>query len=223
MGEWSVFGRLINIRQESRLTLIVLFTGAFGACMYALKSLADYIGERKIIESWFTFYVVRPLLGAGIAFIFYLVIRGGFLAGTNLDAAAVNPFGMAAAAGLVGMFSDRAFAKLREVFLTLFRPDDTRSGTLSKLEITTGPKLPDATAGRPYAHTLTAGGGAPPYTWTAVGELPDGLELDENTGQLTGTPQLFLASPPTRAHTFIVRVTDSTRATALAELELKIL
>jgi hypothetical protein len=161
IGEWYVFGRLINIRQEPRLILIVLFTGALGACMYALKSLADYIGERKLTESWFIFYMVRPLLGAGIAFVFYLVIRGGFLGGTNFDAATVNPFGLAAAAALVGMFSDRAFAKLREVFLALFRPDDTRSDILSTLAITTGRKLPDATAGDLYKETLTAGGGTP--------------------------------------------------------------
>lgn len=70
IGEWSVFRRQIKIRQEIRLILLVLFTGALGACMAALQSLADYIGERKLTESWFAFYVIRPPVGAGIAFVF---------------------------------------------------------------------------------------------------------------------------------------------------------
>jgi hypothetical protein len=223
IGEWRVFGCPINIRQEPRLILIVLFTGALGACMYGLKSLADYLGERKLIESWFTFYVIQPPIGAGIALIFYLVIRGGFLAGTNFDAATVNPFGIAAVAGLVGMFSDRAFAKLREVFLTLFKSDDTRSDTLAKptLAITTGPKLSDARAGDQYTQRLSASGGTPPYTWDQVTQLPAWLALDP-AGQLTGTPPF--GSPPTGTQTarFVMRVTDICGATALVDLELTV-
>jgi hypothetical protein len=64
-GEWYVFGFQRRIRQESRLLLLVLFTGAFGACMSGLPSLANYLGERKLVESWFTFYLARPLVGGG--------------------------------------------------------------------------------------------------------------------------------------------------------------
>jgi hypothetical protein len=224
IGEWRVFGCPINIRQEPRLILIVLFTGTLGACMYGLKSLADYLGERKLIENWFTFYVIQPPVGAGIAFIFYLVIRGGFLAGTNFDAATVNPFGIAAVAGLVGMFSDKAFAKLREVFLTLFKSDDTRSDTLAKppLAITTGPKLPDAHAVDRYTQTLSARGGTPPYAWAKGTGFPTWLTLDKDTGQLTGTPPS--GSPPTGTQTvrFAVQVADSTGATAVTDLELTV-
>ena len=62
-----------------------------------------------------------------LALLFYFVFRGGFVtAGTNQggDAAAafINPFGVAALAGLVGMFSKVAADKLNEVFLTMFKP-----------------------------------------------------------------------------------------------------
>jgi hypothetical protein len=216
-GEWSVFGYPIKIRQESRLILLVLFTGAFGACMTGLPSLADYLGERKLIESWFTFYLARPFVGGGIAFIFYLVIRGGFLAGTNYDAAAVNPFGLAAVAALVGMFSDKALLKLGEVFSTLFKAEDTRSDKLGQLAITTAPSLPDAYVGIAYTETLAASGGTPPYTWAAITPLPTWLSLDAYSGVLTGTPDS--AAPAAR---YAFRVTDSTGASAAADLELTV-
>jgi Putative Ig domain len=216
-AEWHVFGCRINLRQESRLILLVLFTGAFGACMTGLPSLADYLGQRKLVESWFTFYLARPFVGGGIAFIFYLVIRGGFLAGTNYDAAAVNPFGLAAVAALVGMFSDKALLKLGEVFTILFKADDTRSDKLGQLAVTTAPKLPDAHVGRAYTQTLAASGGTPPYKWAAVTPLPTWLALDSDSGVLSGAPTT--AAPATR-YTF--RVTDSTGASATAGLELTV-
>jgi Putative Ig domain len=215
-GEWRVFGCLVKIRQEPRLILLVLFTGAFGACMSGLPSLADYLGERKLVESWFTFYLVRPFVGGGIAFVFYLVIRGGFLAGTNADPAAVNPFGLAAVAALVGMFSDKAILKLRDVSLTLLRTEDRRPDKLGQLTITTKPELPDAQVGVAYAQTLTASGGTPPYTWTAATPLPDWLTLDA-AGRLTGTPAAAAAATP---YTF--QVADGAGASAAAELTLTV-
>jgi hypothetical protein len=49
-----------------------------------------------------------------------MAVRGGLLA-AQASADAVNPYGVAALAGLVGMFSKQATDKLREVFDTLFR------------------------------------------------------------------------------------------------------
>ena len=112
---------------DLQLLLMVLFTGAFGACIYCLKSLASYRGDRRLQDSWSMFYVVQPFQGAGIAYLLYLVIRGGFLSGTAA-AKSVNPFGVCAIAGLAGTFSDVAYLKLREVFLTLFKPQDDRTG-----------------------------------------------------------------------------------------------
>jgi Putative Ig domain len=222
IGDWPLFCWSIKIRQEVRLILLVLCTGALGACMSALHSLATYLGERKLVESWFTFYLVRPLLGAGIGFIFYLVVRGGFLSGSNFDATTVNPFGVTAVAALVGMFCDPALQKLREVFLTLFKPSDTRKDTLVDLSITvTGPKLPDARAGDPYTHKLVTGG-RPPYSLVANPLLPSWLTFDSATGELTGTPPI--TSPPAAPQTahYAFQVTDSSGAVVTAELDLTI-
>ena len=81
--------------------------------------------------------------------------------------------------------------------------------------ISTSP-LPAGTVGITYRTTLAANG-APPYTWTlASGQLPDGLTLNTLTGVILGTP--------TRAGTFAFKVqaTDSTLATASADLTITI-
>lgn len=54
---------------------------------------------------------------------------------------------------------------------------------------TTAITLTKAIVDQPYAATLTASNGTPPYNWLlSSGELPDGLSLDSNSGQISGTP-----------------------------------
>jgi hypothetical protein len=77
-------------------------------------------------------YVMRPLVGAPLALVFYFTLRGGFLAtgGTVTD---VNYYGMAALAGMVGMFSKQAIDKLSMLFDIIFTASgDKERG--SKLE-----------------------------------------------------------------------------------------
>ncbi len=49
--------------------------------------------------------------------------------------------------------------------------------------------LPDGNIGSLYDQTVSGSGGTAPYTFAVTnGSLPDGLTLDSNTGQITGTP-----------------------------------
>ncbi|MFC1769693.1 putative Ig domain-containing protein [Nitrospirota bacterium] len=58
--------------------------------------------------------------------------------------------------------------------------------------------------GYSYYSTMSAAGGTAPYTWSVVeGYLPDGLGLDINTGEISGTPL------ETGNWTFIIQVEDS--------------
>ncbi len=77
------------------------------------------------------------------------------------------------------------------------------------LIITVG-ALPNATAGKAYAKTLTSIMGTKPLTWSVVGgSLPNGLSLNSSTGTISGTPT------QTGTFTFKVKVKDSTTPTAL--------
>ncbi|MFN2491265.1 MAG: IPT/TIG domain-containing protein [Pyrinomonadaceae bacterium] len=122
-----LFGQKFQPTLEVRLLLLVLLAGAIGSYVHASSSLVDYLGNRTLISSWVWWYLLRPFIGMMLALLFYFVFRGGFItAGVNQggEAAAsfINPFGIAALAGLVGMFSKVAADKLNEVFLTLFAP-----------------------------------------------------------------------------------------------------
>jgi hypothetical protein len=49
--------------------------------------------------------------------------------------------------------------------------------------------LPNGTTGQAYSQTITASGGAGPYTFAVtIGSIPNGLSLNSSTGALSGTP-----------------------------------
>jgi hypothetical protein len=100
---------------------MVICAGALGSYLHAVMSVADFIGNRKLIISWFWWYLTRPFLGMALGLIFYAVLRGGFLVGTPADEKFVNPFGVIAIGALVGMFTDKASQKLKEIFDVVFR------------------------------------------------------------------------------------------------------
>jgi hypothetical protein len=216
---WMVWGGKHEITLELRLILLVLFTGTLAASVSGMKSLVDYIGTKKFDDSWLAFYFAQPLVGSGLAFIFYLVTRAGFLAGTSADIKAVNPFGFVAVAALVGMFSDSSFRKLNEIFDTLFKvaAKDTRSGKLAGLSIDAPSSLPPATNATLYTFKFQAKDGGPPYTWTAVtNPLPGGLTLSPQ-GVLSGTPPAAVAETA-----FTIQVKDAAGEIATAEFRLTI-
>jgi len=78
------------------------------------------------------------------------------------------------------------------------------------------PSVVRARAGRPYASRLVARGGTAPYRWArASGVVPTGLRLSV-AGRLTGTPAAR------GRFTFVVRVTDASRATATRRVVVQI-
>jgi hypothetical protein len=85
--------------------------------------------------------------------------------------------------------------------------------TPSTLAITTA-ALPPATAGSPYAASLSAAGGTAPYTWSAAG-LPSGLSIVP-TGAIAGAPITAGSAA------VMLTVTDATGKTATATLTLTV-
>jgi hypothetical protein len=179
--------------------------------------MANYRGDHTLEESWFMYYTVQPVEGAGIAFLFYLVIRAGFITGAGADLKTANLFGICAMAGLAGTFSDMAFRKLREVFETLFKPRDNRGGKAGARITTTA--LADATAGQAYSASIAASGGTAPLTWSVNPALPAGLTLDAATGAVTGTPAASLSKT---AYEFTVTDSAATPVSTHVSLELEV-
>ena len=54
--------------------------------------------------------------------------------------------------------------------------------------VVTTASLPNGLEGAAYSETLAASGGTTPYTWAiTAGALPDGLSLNNGTGEISGT------------------------------------
>lgn len=120
----SLFGvTFIDVlSDETRLLIIVAVVGALGSFIHSASSFATYLGNRSLKESWLWWYLLRPCIGMALAVILFFVVRGGLLA-TGTDAADVSPFGVAAVAGMAGMFSKKTADKLQEVFENLLRTE----------------------------------------------------------------------------------------------------
>ena len=113
----------VSVTKEQGLLTVVLLSGGVGGMIHSLRSYMAYVGNRKFITSWVWWYLLRPFEGAVLAAVFYLVIRGGLMGGTTQNG--VGPYGIAGVSALVGMFSQQATEKLKDVFETVF----TRANT----------------------------------------------------------------------------------------------
>jgi hypothetical protein len=126
------FGKAVATSLEDRLLLLVIVAGALGSYIHSATSYSDFVGNRQFSPSWTLWYALRPLIGVSLALILYFVTRGGLLlliinGGDATKANNINPFGVAAVAGLTGMFSKVAADKLAEVFTTLFKSQGDQS------------------------------------------------------------------------------------------------
>lgn len=137
-----LLGKQYFISAEHRLMVLMILGGALGANIHLIMSFTAFVGSRTFSRSWIPWYLLRPVIGSGMALFFYLVLRGGILtyspsvaadpavaaAGTQKEATQkdqrdnipLNPYGMMAIACLAGLYSREAAEKLEEVFKALF-------------------------------------------------------------------------------------------------------
>lgn len=180
-------GFKINVTWEQRLLLIVILMGALGSWLHASSSFVAYVGARNFISSWFWWYLIRPLIGSGLALVFYFVIRGGLLA-ANTEGSSVSHYGVAAFAALAGLFTERATRKLQELFETLFKTDDRPPDKLTEapagvqLEVKAGTVVKAGAAGQ--AVEITGGGFSDKTTAQVGGQKRTVTLVDDKTIQV---------------------------------------
>jgi hypothetical protein len=110
----------VEMTVDARLMLTVMIAGGLGSFIHTATSFGDFVGNEKLTRSWLWWYILKPFIGMMLAVVFYLVVRGGFLSG-GTSPNNLNLYGIAALAGMAGMFSKQATDKLSEVFNTLFK------------------------------------------------------------------------------------------------------
>jgi hypothetical protein len=118
-GRATAFGHDFEIWDEVRLLWIVILAGGLGSLVHALRSVYWYVGNRNLVWSWLGKYLLIPFSGSALAVVFYFVIRGGFFSPQS-GFSQTSPFGFAAMAALVGLFSEPAVIKLKQVAETVF-------------------------------------------------------------------------------------------------------
>lgn len=97
------------------LLWLVILAGALGSTVHAIRSLFWYAGNRELKLSWVAMYILLPLNGATIATVFHLIILGGFVSN-----ASQSWMGLVGIAALVGLFSQQASLKMKEIANTIF-------------------------------------------------------------------------------------------------------
>ncbi|NRF72227.1 hypothetical protein HLB44_35110 [Aquincola sp. S2] len=112
-------------RDAELLSVLVFLCGCLGASLHALGSLVAFTGLGTFSATWTLWYLAQPLRGAILASGFFWLIQGGLFGGiaANLP---VNVVAMMGATFLVGLFSDPAIEKLKEVFQVLFKTETVR-------------------------------------------------------------------------------------------------
>jgi hypothetical protein len=88
------------------------------------------------VPSWSFFYLFRPCFGAGLALVVHLAHRMGSVGAGN---SATNPTVVAFYSALVGLFSEEALQKLRDIFCTVFGVQDKRGDKMGQ----SGPPAPN--------------------------------------------------------------------------------
>ena len=119
LADLTFLGAPLQISDEQRLLILVITAGALGSLVHALRSAYWYVGNRNLVRSWVPKYLLLPFCGATLAVLFYLVVRGGFFS-PRAGFTQTSPFGFCALACLVGLFSEQAVLKLKQLAETLF-------------------------------------------------------------------------------------------------------
>jgi hypothetical protein len=117
--EVILFGVTWKMSDEERLLILVMTAGALGSLIHALRSAYWYVGNRNLVRSWVPKYLLLPFCGAILAVLFYFVVRGGFFS-PRTTSMHTSPYGFCALACLVGLFSEQAVLKLKQVAETVF-------------------------------------------------------------------------------------------------------
>jgi IPT/TIG domain len=206
----------LTLSREQNFLVIVALAGALGATVHGLRSLSTYVGERLMYQSWILLYLLLPWVGAALATIVYLVLRAGLIGAGGVNQ--TDPFGFAAVAGLVGLFSAQASEKLKKVFEELFAKVPPGSESVEELdrptiisfrpaEGTTGTEVSITGANFDDETTVTFGAAAapvlPPVSDTQIrATVPSGLapgrfkiRVENAIGEATSEAEFEVTSP----------------------------
>ena len=126
-----------KVSNDTALFVLVIVASLVGSLVHVASSFAAHCAHRDFKVSWLWWYSMRFVVGTGLGLLLYVALRGGLFSG-DFTTKQVNPYGIAAVAGLTGMFSKQATDKLAQLFDVAFAvrarcagPGDRRPGSCS--------------------------------------------------------------------------------------------
>ncbi len=133
-----------------KLLLLLFLMGSLGGVIHGISSFSAFVGNRDFKPSWIWWYIYKPFQAGLVALAVFLVFRAGFGVGNfSLDTA--DCLKSSAFAIMIGLFSELAAIKLKDVFESLFTPrNDQRKDPLSGVSAPTLVRIdpPNVTVGK---------------------------------------------------------------------------
>ncbi len=108
-------------RTATGLLILIAAMGALGGLIHGISSFTTFVGNRELVSSWIWWYVFKPVVGALVAVVVYLVFRANLGSG-DFALSSADCLKTAAFASLIGLFAEPATIKLKDIFDTLFTP-----------------------------------------------------------------------------------------------------
>jgi hypothetical protein len=117
-GAWTTV-----LNSEVALMAMVVAVGALASMVELIRWFTTHAGRGDLSRRWTWLYALRPLQGGALALVVYFALRGGLLGADNTKP--LNPYGLAAFAGLVGLFTRHVTEKLKQVCDSIFgKPEE---------------------------------------------------------------------------------------------------
>ena len=114
-----LFGdQIITNPSIPQLTIQILALGFTGGALHGLISFSHHHSENTLTNHWIPFYLLRPFIGSGMAFLVYLFIRGGLLK-DNSSIESLNLYGIQAIALTTGLFSKHGLEFAEQTITTI--------------------------------------------------------------------------------------------------------
>jgi hypothetical protein len=114
----------LDLHTDTLILILAMGAGIVGSFVQAATSYAKYHGCRKLTRSWIPWYLVRAPIGAALAVVLYLILRGGLVPSQSASDQ-ISPLGVAGLAAMAGMFSNLAVERLEKIFIVAFGDDTT--------------------------------------------------------------------------------------------------
>ncbi|HLG41682.1 MAG TPA: hypothetical protein VI461_18525 [Chitinophagaceae bacterium] len=143
----------IDVSENMRLFIIVVCSGYLGSSVHSVTSFVNFIGSQRFEKSWTFWYLVRGFIGAILALLCFLCIRG-FVVTNDIPARYLNTYGLCSISILIGLFSDTIVFKLKEVFTIVLNRKSNVERQIDKIGQTLGTSFLDNYSGMVFVEIL---------------------------------------------------------------------